>query len=248
MAYDCVANPQSMLAHSPDRETTGANILLQGWSGPKELHGQFIEGSFHSHQVPLPNAKKDKEELQALQKWLSSYGPKELFTESGDVIEDVKSIIPSAESKKLGQRPEAYKAYRPLDLPDWRELCVEKGSQQSAMKTIGTLIDQVFVRNPHNVRLFSPDELESNKLDAALEHTGRNFQWDQFSNARGGRVIEVLSEHLCQGFLQGYTLTGRVGMFPSYESFLGIVHTMMVQYAKFIKLVSNSFPQPADRP
>lgn len=105
------------------------------------------------------------------------------------------------------------------------------------MKVAGTLIDQTLVQNPHNVRMFSPDELESNKLDAALNHTGRNFQWDQFSNAKGGRVIEVLSEHLCQGFMQGYTLTGRTGIFPSYESFLGIVHTMMVQYAKFVKMV-----------
>ncbi|GMF68663.1 unnamed protein product [Aspergillus oryzae] len=209
----------------------------KGWSGPKELHGQFIEGSFHSHQVPLPNAKKDKEELQALQTWLSSYNPHELFTETGDVIDEVKSIIPSDDSKKLGQRFEAYKAYEPPNLPDWRTFCVEKGAQESSMKTIGKFIDKVFTQNPHSVRLFSPDELESNKLDAALAHTGRNFQWDQYSNAKGGRVIEVLSEHMCQGFLQGYTLTGRVGLFPSYESFLGIVHTMMVQYAKFMKMV-----------
>ncbi|GAB1203350.1 hypothetical protein APSETT445_001985 [Aspergillus pseudonomiae] len=212
----------------------------KGWSGPKELHGQFIEGSFHSHQVPLPNAKKDKEELQALQKWLSSYNPHELFTETGDAIDDVKSIIPSDDSKKLGQRFEAYKAYKPPNLPDWRTFCVEKGTQESSMKTIGKFIDKVFTQNPHSVRLFSPDELESNKLDAALAHTGRNFQWDQYSNAKGGRVIEVLSEHMCQGFLQGYTLTGRVGLFPSYESFLGIVHTMMVQYAKFMKMARET--------
>jgi xylulose-5-phosphate/fructose-6-phosphate phosphoketolase len=84
--------------------------------------------------------------------------------------------------------------------------------------------------------------LESNKLDAVFEYTNRNFQWDEFANARGGRVIEVLSEHMCQGFMQGYTLTGRIGIFPSYESFLGIIHTMMVQYAKFIKMVSFLFP------
>lgn len=112
-----------------------------------------------------------------------------------------------------------------------------KGEQFSAMKAIGKFIDQVFVQNPHLVRLFSPDELESNKLSDALQHTSRNFQWDEYSNAKGGRVIEVLSEHLCQGFMQGYTLTGRAGIFPSYESFLGIVHTMMVQYAKFAKMV-----------
>ncbi|KAL4991356.1 XFP N-terminal domain-containing protein [Aspergillus falconensis] len=211
----------------------------KGWSGPKELHGQFIEGSFHSHQVPLPNAKKDEEELQALQKWLSSYKPEELFTESGDVIDEILSIIPS-DDKKLGMRPEAYKAHVPPDLPDWRQFCVKKGDQFSAMKAIGSFIDQVFVKNPHNVRLFSPDELESNKLSDALLHTGRNFQWDEFSNAKGGRVIEVLSEHLCQGFMQGYTLTGRTGIFPSYESFLGIIHTMMVQYAKFAKMAKET--------
>lgn len=189
--------------------------------------------------MPLPGAKKDKEELQALQKWLLSYGPKELFTENGNIIDEIESIIPSDESKRLGQRAESYKGYVPPSLPDWRKFCVEKNSEESSMKAIGNLIDEVFTMNPHNVRLFSPDELESNKLSAALQHTDRNFQWDQFSNAKGGRVIEVLSEHMCQGFLQGYTLTGRVGMFPSYESFLGIVHTMMVQYAKFMKMVCH---------
>jgi len=106
------------------------------------------------------------------------------------------------------------------------------------MKAVGKFINETFIHNPHNVRLFSPDELESNKLDAVFDSTNRNFQWDEFANARGGRVIEVLSEHLCQGFMQGYTLTGRTGIFPSYESFLNIIHTMMVQYAKFIKMVS----------
>lgn len=214
----------------------------KGWSGPKELHGKFIEGSFHSHQVPLPNARKDKDELNALQVWLQNYKPEELFTEKGDVIDEIKSVIPTSDSKKLGQRFEAYKGYVAPDLPDWRQFGVQKGTQESAMKMIGKLIDKVFVQNPHSVRLFSPDELESNKLDAALAHSDRNFQWDEFSNAKGGRVIEVLSEHMCQGFMQGYTLTGRIGIFPSYESFLGIVHTMMVQYAKFMKMVCSSFP------
>lgn len=201
------------------------------------MHSKFIEGSFHSHQVPLPKAKTDKEELQALNDWLISYKPEELFTETGDVIDEVKSIIPSEDPKKLGQRIEAYSGHIEPNLPDWKTFCAEKGTQQSAMKATGKLIDDVFVRNPHTVRLFCPDELESNKLDATFAHTGRNFQWDEFSNAKGGRVIEVLSEHLCQGFMQGYTLTGRTGVFPSYESFLGIIHTMMVQYSKFTKMV-----------
>lgn len=96
----------------------------------------------------------------------------------------------------------------------------------------------VLVRNPKSFRIFSPDELVSNKLDAVLEDSSRNFQWDEASRAKGGRVIEILSEHTCQGMLQGYTLTGRTGLFPSYEAFLGIVNTMMVQYSKFAKMVS----------
>ena len=94
---------------------------------------------------------------------------------------------------------------------------------------------QVVRQNPQSFRIFSPDELISNKLDATLRDSSRNFQWDIASRAQGGRVIEMLSEHTCQGMLQGYTLTGRTGLFPSYEAFLGIVHTMMVQYSKFVK-------------
>ncbi|EEH20258.2 hypothetical protein PABG_02517 [Paracoccidioides brasiliensis Pb03] len=208
----------------------------KGWTSPKQIHGQIIEGSFKAHQVPLPAAKTDEKELKELNAWLFSYKPAELFTEDGGVSDDINSIIPRNDKKKLGQRDEVYESYKPFKLADWRKFGVEKGTQESSMKAIAELIDQVFVDNPHSIRLFSPDELESNKLGGVLAHTGRNFQWDQFSNAKGGRVIEVLSEHLCQGFLQGYTLTGRVGIFPSYESFLGIIHTMMVQFCKFTKM------------
>jgi len=107
------------------------------------------------------------------------------------------------------------------------------------MKAVGNYLDAVFQANPHTIRLFSPDELESNKLSSILTHTGRNFQWDEHSFAKDGRVIEVLSEHLCQGFMEGYTLTGRTGIFPSYEAFLGIVSTMVVQYGKFVKIAKQ---------
>ena len=129
--------------------------------------------------------------------------------------------------------------YMPLKVPEWQQFAIQKDAQQSPMKTIGRLLDQVVVDNPKTFRIFSPDELVSNKLDAVFEHTGRNFQWDEASRNKGGRVIEMLSEHTLQGFLQGYTLTGRVGVFPSYESFLGIVHTMMVQFGKFAKMVGS---------
>ncbi|EDO04307.1 hypothetical protein SS1G_06790 [Sclerotinia sclerotiorum 1980 UF-70] len=211
----------------------------KGWSGPKIVNGGFVEGSFHAHQVPLMAAKSNKDQLTDLQKWLLSYGPAKLFTESGDVIDSVKKILPP-EHKKLGQRPETYKNHEVLKIPDWKKYGVEKGTEVSCMKAIGDLLDQALVDNPKSLRLFSPDELVSNKLDAVFKHTGRDFQWDEFSNAQGGRVIEILSEHTCQGFLQGYTLTGRTGIFPSYESFLGIIHTMMIQYSKFNKMARET--------
>lgn len=210
----------------------------KGWGAPKKVHGQFMEGSFRSHQVPLMAAKSDSSELKDLQTWLQSYKPEELFHKDGTVMQAILDIIPKDDSKKLGQQIDTYGSHEVLNLPDWKKYAVEKGGQASCMQTTGELLDQALVDNPQSLRIFSPDELVSNKLDAVFRHTGRNFQWDEFSNARGGRVIEILSEHTCQSFLQGYTITGRTGLFPSYESFLGIVHTMMVQYSKFNKMVS----------
>jgi xylulose-5-phosphate/fructose-6-phosphate phosphoketolase len=207
----------------------------QGWTGPKEVDGKIIEGSFHSHQVPLPKANSSDSQLKALGDWLSSYKISELI-QDGKPVDTVLSVLPEADDKKLGQVKTTYAPYSGLKSVDWSEFSVEKGTAQSCMQVTGKYLDKVFQENPTSIRLFSPDELESNKLDAVLQHTQRNFQWDQFSRANGGRVIEVLSEHDCQGFMQGYTLTGRTALFPSYESFLGIIHTMMVQYSKFVKI------------
>ncbi|KAF8920240.1 phosphoketolase [Mucidula mucida] len=212
----------------------------KGLAGPKSFNGELIEGSFHSHQVPLPNAKTSDEELTALGEWLRSYKPEELFTDEGSPVDEVLSIVPVESEKKLGQKVESYKAYIPLDLPEWSDFGVKKGSEESCMKTIGQFLKGVVARNPSTFRIFSPDELVSNKLDAVLDDSGRNFQWDVASRNNGGRVVEILSEHTCQGMLQGYTLTGRTGLFPSYEAFLGIVHTMMVQYSKFAKMAAET--------
>jgi xylulose-5-phosphate/fructose-6-phosphate phosphoketolase len=184
-------------------------------------------------------AKTSKSQLAALQDWLLSYKPARLFTGTGDIDDSIKSIIPP-DNKKIGQRPETYKCHEVLNVPNWKKFGVEKGGLESCMKAIGKLIDQAMVDNPKSLRVFSPDELVSNKLDAVFDHTGRDFQWDEYSRAQGGRVVEILSEHTCQGFLQGYTLTGRTGIFPSYESFLGIIHTMMVQYSKFNKMARET--------
>ncbi|CAL1716765.1 unnamed protein product [Somion occarium] len=212
----------------------------KGWSTIKSLHGEYIEGSFRSHQVPLPEAKNDPEERKMLQAWLESYKPSEVLP-NGEPSEEVLSIIPK-DKLKLGQKKEAYAAYEPIDVPAWIDHGVKKGTQESCMKVVGKFLNLVTHSNPTSFRIFSPDELVSNKLDAVLEDadSGRNFQWDPASRAKGGRVIEILSEHTCQGMLQGYTLTGRTGLFPSYEAFLGIVHTMMVQYSKFVKMAHET--------
>ncbi|RMZ81579.1 hypothetical protein DV737_g2483, partial [Chaetothyriales sp. CBS 132003] len=212
----------------------------KGWTGPKKVKGEIMEGSFHAHQVPLPAAKTDQSELQQLQEWLRSYGPDELFKDDGDVIDEIKSIVPQKETLRLGQKEQSYNSYRSLKHPDWRSFCVKKFSSASSMQIVGNYLAQVVKDNPTDFRIFSPDEFESNKLAAVFNVTGRNMQWDQYLNNRGGRVIETLSEHQCQGFMQGYTMTGRTALFPSYEAFLGIVHTMMVQFAKFGKMARET--------
>jgi xylulose-5-phosphate/fructose-6-phosphate phosphoketolase len=173
-----------------------------------------------------------------LKDWLLSYDPAKVLPD-GKPAEKISSIFPKDDSQKLGQVKLSYNAHQVLKKVDWKKMAVEKGSEDSCMKVAGSFLNAVFQENPHSTRLFSPDELESNKLDQVLTKTQRNFQWDEYSRAAGGRVLEILSEHSCQAFLQGYTLTGRTGVFPSYESFLGIVHTMMVQYSKFIKIAKD---------
>lgn len=219
----------------------------KGWGAPKKVHGEFVEGSFHSHQVPLPKAASDEEELGQLQEWLRGYEPGTLFDSDGTLRGEVVRSVPKDAAKRMGVIKDAFAGYKPLDVPDWIEMGVEKGQQVSNMQAVGELLDEVLQRNPSDMRIFSPDELESNKLDAVLRHTGRNFQWDQYSRQQGGRVIEILSEHTCQGMMQGYTLTGRTALFPSYESFLGIIHTMMVQYSKFRKIVRNPHHHPQNQ-
>lgn len=117
--------------------------LGKGWTGPKKINEELIEGSFHSHQVPLPNAKSSSEELAALQSWLLSYRPSELFNSDGTVIPKVLSIVPDIEEKKIGQRKESWNAYVPIKAPDWTKFSVKKGEQESCMKAVGRLLRQV---------------------------------------------------------------------------------------------------------
>jgi xylulose-5-phosphate/fructose-6-phosphate phosphoketolase len=167
------------------------------------LNGEIIEGSFHAHQVPLPAAKTDDQQLGLLNDWLSSYHPHELFKKDGSPIDVITSILPAKGEKRMGQRVETYMGHHELDVADWKSFGKVKGTEESCMKSIGDLLDQILRDNPTSVRVFSPDELESNKLAVVFEHTNRDFQWDPATHNRGGRVIEILSEHTCQGLLQG---------------------------------------------
>lgn len=234
-------------------------ILLRspkGMGGIKEIDGKRIEGSYRSHQVPAKDAKSDPKELKLLEEWLRSYNPQELFDAEGHPDERLLEACPKGK-KRMGSNPHTFggKICQPIKQEDIHryEIHLDKQGQEimrgqkreSNAKAIVPLLEDNIRNNPHNFRIFSPDELESNKLDV-FKVTHRDYQWplhewDTYIGPENGRVLEILSEHTCQGWMQGYALTGRYGLFPSYEAFLGIIATMVDQYAKFIKM-SKDFP------
>jgi xylulose-5-phosphate/fructose-6-phosphate phosphoketolase len=237
---------QAARSGSPQVKPRWPVIILRtpkGLTAPYELHGQTIVGSFRSHQVPLPAPNVNKDEFEMLDKWLRTYEPQKMFNPEGKGFEffapTVTEILPPID-RRLGNIPETFNAFQPLDVPNSADYGHANGEEISPMKAVGAYLEAVVERNQHTFRIFSPDEFASNKLDSVFKKTGRNFQWDPETANSGGRVIEMLSEHTLQGFLQGYTLTGRHGLFPSYEAFLPIVTTMMVQFAKFQKMARES--------
>ncbi|KAF8606930.1 phosphoketolase [Ceratobasidium sp. AG-I] len=219
----------------------------KGMTGPRSLKDTPLEGSFQSHQVPLAAAMSDDDELKILFDWLTSYGAGELLIKGGQgdkpdefIKDSVLRILPERIDRRLGMTMESYAGYTPLHVPDFESFGSDKREEMSAMKAVARYLAAVIEQNPKTFRIFSPDEFASNKLDGVFEKTTRQFQWDPATENKGGRVIEMLSEHTLQGFLQGYTLTGRTGLFPSYEAFIGIVATMVEQYAKFLKMARET--------
>ncbi|MFI6048235.1 phosphoketolase [Nocardia sp. NPDC051321] len=215
----------------------------KGWTCPPMVDGDPVEGTFRAHQVPLPAARTDANHRAVLEQWLRSYRPEELFDESGKPVSELLDQVPVGD-QRMSANPVANGGtlVRDLNLPDWRDFGVEVatpgGSQHEATRVLGGWLREVTRNNPDNFITFAPDELASNRLQDILEVTGRNWQAeiDEYDEKldRTGRVIEVLSEHMCQGLLEGYLLTGRHGVFTCYEAFIHIVDAMFNQHAKWL--------------
>ncbi|GAA5162396.1 phosphoketolase family protein [Pseudonocardia eucalypti] len=222
----------------------------KGWTGPAEVDGLAVEGTWRAHQVPLAQVRENPEHLAALEGWMRSYRPEELFDRAGRPIAEITEAMPRG-PRRMGANPHANggQLLRPLDLPDPREFAIPTerpgGQWSEPARVLGGYLREVFRRNAEarNFRLFGPDETASNRLDAVYEVTGKQWQAglepvDEHL-ARDGRVLEVLSEHLCQGWLEGYLLTGRHGLFNCYEAFAHIVDSMFNQHAKWLKIARN---------
>jgi xylulose-5-phosphate/fructose-6-phosphate phosphoketolase len=219
----------------------------KGWTGPKEVDGQPAEGSFRSHQVPLAKLAENPEHLAQLEAWLRSYRPEELFDEDGALRVELAALAPHGE-RRMGANPHANGGalLRDLVLPDFRDYAASVAApaqtSSEAMRVLGGFLRDVMRLNAEasNFRVFGPDETASNRLGAVLEVTDRAWQGliedGDDHLARDGRVVEVLSEHLCQGWLEGYLLTGRHGVFNCYEAFIHIIDSMFNQHAKWLKV------------
>ncbi len=220
----------------------------KGWTCPPVVDGQRVEGTFRAHQVPLPGARSDASHRRVLEQWLRSYRPEELFDDEGRPVAALLEPVPAGD-RRMSANPVANGGVllRDLRLPDWRDHGVEVktpgGTQHEATRVLGAWLRDVTAANPTNFLTFAPDELASNRLQDILEVTGRAWQAEIHENDERldpqGRVIEVLSEHMCQGLLEGYVLTGRHGLFTCYEAFIHIVDAMFNQHAKWLEAASH---------
>tara|TARA_R110001592_G_scaffold357416_1_gene660558 strand:+ start:117948 stop:120317 length:2370 start_codon:yes stop_codon:yes gene_type:complete len=222
----------------------------KGWTGPVEVDGVAIEGTWRSHQVPIASLRESPAHLQQLEAWLQSYRPQDLFDEDGRLYPDIAALSPQG-NKRMGANPHANGGIlmKKLSMPDFRDYAVpvpQPGAVTAeSTRTLGKLLRDVMQLNAkaRNFRVFGPDETASNRLDALYDVTNKVFTGtieaiDEHISP-DGRVMEVLSEHLCQGWLEGYLLTGRHGFFSCYEAFIHIVDSMFNQHAKWLKVSSE---------
>ena len=224
----------------------------KGWTGPAYIDGKKTTGSWRAHQVPLASARDTPEHLQVLADWLASYRAGELFDATGRLNADIAALAPPGHLR-MSDSPHANGGLllKDLRLPDFRDYGVDVpapgASVAEATRVLGQWLTEVVRLNPHNFRIFGPDETASNRLQAVFEVTDKQWNAEFFSAevddhlARVGRVVEMLSEHQCQGWLEGYLLTGRHGLFNCYEAFIHIIDSMFNQHAKWLK-VTNHIP------
>ncbi len=253
---DDIAAIQSRTRKSGFRERPVWPMLVlrspKGWTGPKTVDGEPVEGTWRAHQVPLPGVRENKEHLAALEHWLKSYRPEELFEADGRPRAELVELAPRGE-RRMGANPHTNGGLllKELRLPDFRSYAVGMDSPGKELaestRVLGGFLRDAMRRNAatRNFRVFGPDETASNRLSALYEATAKRFDGpfldvDEHLSP-DGRVLEVLSEHMCQGWLEGYLLTGRHGFFSCYEAFIHIVDSMFNQHAKWLK-VSKHIP------
>jgi xylulose-5-phosphate/fructose-6-phosphate phosphoketolase len=224
----------------------------KGWTGPRVVDGKKVEGSFRSHQVPIAEIRSNPEHLRLLEEWMRSYRPEELFDQQGRLVSELAELAPKGK-RRMGSNPHANGGLllKPLDLPDYRDYAIEVKAPGKttgeATRVLGRYLRDVMKLNEdaRNFRIVGPDETSSNRLDAVFDVTSRMSTEEILPTddhvSPDGRVMEMLSEHACQGWLEGYLLTGRHGFFSCYEAFIHIVDSMFNQHAKWLK-VTRSLP------
>ncbi|MBC2805402.1 phosphoketolase family protein [Rhizobium ruizarguesonis] len=219
----------------------------KGWTGPKEVDGKKVEGFWRAHQVPVSNCREDESHRKILEDWMRGYDPEDLFSTDGRLKPELRALAPVGK-RRMGANPHANGGLlrQELNVPDIRDYAVDIGRRGSAMvqstEILGHYLRDTMKRNAEaaNFRIFGPDETESNRLGSVFEVTDRvwmeSIEPYDVHLSRDGRVMEVLSEHLCQGWLEGYLLTGRHGLFSCYEAFIHIIDSMFNQHAKWLKV------------
>lgn len=248
---ECVSEIKKMKSSDSSERPIYPMIILKtkkGWTGPKEVKGNVIEGTFRAHQVPISISRDNPENLRLLEDWLRSYHPEELFTSDGKLISELECMHPTG-NRRMSANPNANGGLllKELRTPDFRDyaLKVKRGETNAQdMKELGKYVADLIKLNPDNFRVFGPDEALSNRLNYVFDVTkrqfmGKKYDYDEFLSNEGRVIDSYLSEHMCEGMLEGYLLTGRHGFFHSYEAFVRIVDSMASQHAKWLKVTSE---------
>ncbi|TRW45577.1 phosphoketolase [Georgenia yuyongxinii] len=251
---DEIADIKARAAADPEMERPLWPMIVfkspKGWTGPKEIDGKRTEDSWRSHQVPLANARDTDEHLEDLATWLKSYRAEELFDDDGRLRPEIANLAPTGHLRmSANPHTNGGLVLKDLRIPDWRDFAVDVKTPGAPMteatRMLGKFLTEVVRLNPDNFRIFGPDETASNRLQDVYSVTDKqwNAQYlptdDDDHLARAGRVMEVLSEHQCQGWLEGYLLTGRHGLMSSYEAFIHIIDSMFNQHAKWLKVTDD---------